>query len=287
MSTKILVTGATGTIGQSLVPKLKGLNVNFVVGSRDFDKAKSNLNLKEEEVWVKFDFKDIQTFEKATKGVDRVFVLGPPLTNNMEQILIPFIDFLKQKGLNRVVYLSAFGNESLGGELAFHSIMENYIKEKQFDYTILQPSFFAQNFKNYEYENLIERGITFNVAGEGKVGFIDVEDIAKVAAKVLTEEGHTGKTYQLTGPELLSYFDAAQILSVVLNKKIVYPNPSEEAYREALKASGAPDFIADYMIPIYGMIKNGVVGRLTGDIEKVLNKKPTDLRTVLERDFLK
>jgi uncharacterized protein YbjT (DUF2867 family) len=153
------------------------------------------------------------------------------------------------------------------------------------DFTILQPSFFAQNFKNYEYENLMERGITFNVAGDGKVGFVDTEDVAKVAAKVLTEEGHSGKTYQLTGPELLSYYDAANILTEVLNKQIVYPNPSEEAYRGALKAGGAPDFISDYMIPVYGMIKNGSVGHLTNDIEEILGEKPTDLKTVLKRDF--
>ncbi len=284
MNKRILITGATGTIGQSIIKQLKALNIDFIAGSRDYEKAKSTLPILEEE-WVKFDYTDEKTFEKATKNVEKVFVLGPPLTFNMEDILIPFTDFLKQKGIERVVYLSAFGNESLGGGLAFHSMMENYLKEKHFDYTILQPSFFAQNFKNFEYENLTERGITFNVAGDGKVGFIDVEDIAKVAAKVLTEEGHSGKTYQLTGPELLSYYDAANILSEVLEKKIVYPNPSEEEYRGALKAGGAPDFIADYMIPVFGMIKSGAVGRLTNDVEKVTGQKPTDLKTVLERDF--
>lgn len=285
MKEKILITGATGTIGKSLVQQLQASNANFVAGTRDFSKTKSILNISDDE-WVKFDFTDIHTFEKATENVERVFVLGPPLTLNLEQVLIPFIDFLKQKGIERVVYLSAFGNESLDGYLAFHSIMENYLKESQLDFTILQPSFFSQNFKNYEYENLMERGITFNVAGDGKVGFVDTEDVGKVASKVLTEKGHAGKTYQLTGPELLSYHDAANILSEVLNKKIVYPNPTEEAYRVALKSGGAPDFIADYMIPVFGMIRNGTVGRLTNDVEKILGKKPTDLRTVLKRDFI-
>ncbi|MDQ3393931.1 MAG: SDR family oxidoreductase [Bacteroidota bacterium] len=284
MSEKILITGATGTIGKSLVKQLQASKVNFVAGTRDFNKAKTTLNLSQDE-WVKFDFTDEKSFEKATKDVDRIFLLGPPLTFNLDQILKSFVDFVQQKGINRVVYISAFGNESLDGDLAFHGIMENYLNDKQFDYTILQPSFFSQNFKNYEYENLMERGITFNVAGEGKVGFVDTEDVAKVAAKVLTENGHSGKTYQLTGPELLSYDDVANLLSEVLDKEIVYPNPTEEEYRGALKAGGAPDFVADYMIPIFGMIKNGTVGRLTNDIEQVLGKKPIDLKTVLKRDF--
>lgn len=284
MKEKILITGATGTIGSSLVKELKATNVKFVAGSRDYVKAKTTLNITEDE-WVKFDFTDVHSLDKALENVDRVFLLGPPLTFHMEQIIIPFIDKLKQHNINRVVYLSAFGNESLGGDLSFHSKIEGYLKEKQFDYTILQPSFFAQNFKNYELENLIERNVTFNVAGEGKVGFVDTEDVAKVAAKVLTDDGHFGKTYQLTGPELLSYHEAAAILSEVLKKKIIYPNPSEEEFRGALKAGGAPDFIADYMISIYGMIKSGTVGRLTNHIEHLLGQKPTDLRTVLERDF--
>lgn len=284
MKKKILITGATGTIGRSLIKQLQAIPADFIAGTRDFSKAQSILNISKNE-WVEFDFMDVGSFENATKQVDRVFVLGPPLTFHLEQILIPFIDHLKNKEINSVVYLSAFGSESLGGKLAFHSLMERYIKEKGFDYTILQPSFFSQNFKNFEYENLIQRGITFNVAGEGKVGFVDTEDVAKVAAKVLTEEGHTGKTYQLTGPGLLSYNEAALILSEVLGKRIVYPNPSEEDYRAVLQAGGAPDFIAEYMIPVFGMIKNGNVGRVTEDIELILGKKPTDLKTVLLRDF--
>lgn len=286
MDKKILITGATGTIGQSLVKQLQTSNVNFVAGTRDFEKAESVLGISQD-AWRKFDFSDASTYEKATENVDRVFLLGPPLTLNMETIILPFLDFLQSKGIIRIVYLSALGNESLKGDLAFHHILENHLKENEFDYTILQPSFFAQNFKNFEFENLMERGITFNVAGDGKTGFVDAEDIAAVAAKVLTEDGHSQQTYQLTGPQLLDFYEAAAILTEVLGKQIVYPNPNEEQYRAALKAGGAPDFIADYMISIYGMIKSGTVGHLSNDVEKVLGRGPNDLKSVLIRDFAK
>ncbi|TNF39960.1 MAG: SDR family oxidoreductase [Cytophagales bacterium] len=286
MNKKILITGATGTIGQSLVKLLQESNLNFVAGTRDFEKAKSVLDISKVD-WVKFDFTDQSTYEQATENVDQVFLLGPPLTLNMETIILPFLDFLQSKGILRVVYLSAMGNESLKGDLAFHFIIENHLKENHFDYTILQPSFFAQNFKNFEFENLMERGITFNVAGDGKAGFVDVQDIASVAAKVLTEVGHTRRTYRLTGPQLLDFYEAAEILTEVLGKHIVYPNPSEEAFRSALKAGGAPDFIADYMISVYGMIKSGTVAHLSPDVEKILGRVPTNLKEVLKRDFAK
>jgi uncharacterized protein YbjT (DUF2867 family) len=147
------------------------------------------------------------------------------------------------------------------------------------------PTFFAQNFKNYEWDNIVQRGITFVPAGHGKVGFVDVEDIALVAATVLTEEGHGGKTYAITGPELLSYQEAAEQLSDVIGKTIHYANPSPEVYTQALKDAGAPDFIASYMIPVYSMITDGKVAVLSDDVERLTGKKPTQLRVVLERDF--
>lgn len=284
MSNKILITGATGTIGKALVNQLQQRGEDFIVGSRDFTKAHEVLKIPKEQ-WVLFDFNNPDTFQNAVEKVAKVFFLAPPLTLNLDKILKLFMGFLKEKAIKRLVYISALGNETLKGDLAFHGIMENYLKENQFDYTILQPSFFSQNFKNYEYENLMERNITFVPAGEGKVGFIDVEDIASVASRVLTEEGHSGKTYRLTGPELLSYYEAAAILSEVLGKTIHYANPSEEDYRGVLAAAGAPPIVADYMIPIYGMIKNGSVGFLTNDIEKVIGKSPTPLEIVLKRDF--
>ena len=128
-------------------------------------------------------------------------------------------------------------------DLPFHVIISEKLMNDGFDYTILKPSFFAQNFKNYEWENITERGITYTPAGTGKVGFVDVNDIARVAVKVLTEDGHTGKEYVITGPEALSYSNAATVLSAVLNKQIVYPNPSPNEYSAALKGAGAPDLL--------------------------------------------
>ncbi|TDB61165.1 SDR family oxidoreductase [Arundinibacter roseus] len=284
MSNKVLITGATGTIGKELIRQLQANDTTFVAGSREFSKAAQTLGIGQEQ-WVNLDFDQPETFETPTSEVDAVFVLGPPLRFHMEETMIPFLDFLWEKGIKRVVYLSALGNESLGGGLAFHGIVEEYIQRKGFDFTILQPSFFAQNFKNFEYENVTQRGIIYVVAGDGKVGFVDVRDIAKVAAQVLNEDGHSGKIYRLTGSDLLDYQEAAQILTEVLGKQITYLNPSEEEFRATLSAAGAPPFIADYMLPVYGMIKTGTVSFLTNDIEQVTGEKPTSLREVLIRDF--
>jgi uncharacterized protein YbjT (DUF2867 family) len=231
-----------------------------------------------------FDFSRPETFESATQGVDRVFLLGPPMVPGLADLLRPFIEFLKRKGIQRVVYLAALGLEAIP-ELPLHQQTIARLEREGFDYTVLKPSFFAQNFKNNECENITQRGVTFAVAGKGKAGFIDAADIANVAAVVLTTQGHAKKMYDLTGPELLSYYEAADLLTEVTGKKIVYPEPSESDFRQALQAAGAPDFAVSYMLNVYRLISEGHVGYLTNDVEKLTGKKPTSLKTVLSANF--
>jgi uncharacterized protein YbjT (DUF2867 family) len=282
MAANILVTGATGTIGQALVKTLRERDVSFVAGVRN--PAQAREKLAPDAPLAAFDFSRPETFESATQGVDRVFLLGPPMVPGLADLLRPFIEFLKRKGIQRVVYLAALGLEAIP-ELPLHQQTIARLEREGFDYTVLKPSFFAQNFKNYEWENITQRGVTFAVAGKGKAGFIDAADIANVAAVVLTTQGHAKKMYDLTGPELLSYYEAADLLTEVTGKKIVYPEPSESDFRQALQAAGAPDFAVSYMLNVYRLISEGHVGYLTNDVEKLTGKKPTSLKTVLSANF--
>lgn len=282
MAAKILVTGATGTVGKALVKNLRERGVSFVAGVRN--PAEAREKLAPGAPLVAFDFSKPETFELATQGVDRVFLLGPPMVLELDNLLRPFIEFLKEKGIQRVVYLAALGLEAIP-ELPLHQQTIARLEAEGFGYTVLKPSFFAQNFKNYEWENITQRGVTFVVAGKGKAGFIDADDIANVAAEVLTTEGHAQKAYALTGPELLSYYEVAELLTEVTGKKIVYPEPTAGDFRQALQAAGAPDFIASYMLNVYRLISEDHVGYLTDDVEKLTGKKPTSLKTVLAADF--
>lgn len=279
---KILITGATGTNGKALVHKLKELNANYVIGTRNPDLARK---LFQDSEIVAFDFENPSTYQESIQGVDKVFLLGPPLTLKVDKLLFPFIDFLNDKGIKRIVYFSAFASDKMGSDLDFHIKIEDKLKNDGFDYTILRPSFFAQNFKNYDLENITERNSIFSVAGTGKVAFVDVHDIANVAATVLLNTGHSKKTYELTGPESVSFYDVATELSAILGKNIIYPNPSATQFKETLADSGAPEFIADYLINVYSTIANNDVNKVTDDIEKITGKKPTSLKEVLQRDF--
>jgi len=282
---QVLVTGATGNIGKALISVLREQNISFKAAVRNIQAASKKLHL-DEEYLVEFDYEKPSTFSDAVEEVDQVFLLAPPLQPDAAGLLTPFIDFLKvDTSIRRVIYSGGMG---IGKNpyMSFHTTISDMLKEKGFEYTILLPSFFSQNFKNFEYDNITQRGITFNVAGDGKVAFIDVNDIAAVAAKVLVEKGHTFQSYELTGPELLSHFEAAAILSEVLGKKVIYPNPSEKEYTQALKAANVPDFVAPAMIGIYSIIKENKVNYTTDTVEQITGKEPTAFKTVIQNDFL-
>lgn len=282
MTSKILVTGANGTIGKAVISSLTEKGESFVAAVRDLDKAKSQFPAGTE--IVQFDFADSATFAAATAGVDRVFLLGPPLVLNLDELLTPFIDYLKQKSILRVVYVSALGLD-LVPELPFHTRVVEKLTRDGFDLTVMKPSFFAQNFNTYERDNILQRGVTFVVAGTGKVGFVDAHDIGRSIAAVLTSDGHAGKDYTLTGPESHSHTEAAQLLSEITGKAIVYPQPSADDYRGALAAAGAPAFVADYMINVYSIIANHNADVVTDHVERLTGRIPTPLREVLQRDF--
>jgi len=278
---KIFVTGATGTIGKEVVNALLKKGVKVVAANRSQEKAKGLFGDKVE--WVNFDFEDPNTYKTADDAA-AVFLLGPPLNLRLSEMLMPFVDYLSVKGPSKVVYLSANGMEKMK-ELPFHAQMEAKLKSTTLEWTILRPGFFMQNFGNYEMENIEERKIIFSPAGEGKTAFISAVDIGQAAAEVLINEGHEEKTYTLLGDRLLSYYEIAALLSEIIGEKIIYPNPDENTYRSVLKESGAPDFIADYMIPVYNLIRFGKVENVSNDLQNLIGRKPEELKDVLKRDF--
>ncbi|NJN28751.1 MAG: NAD(P)H-binding protein [Cyclobacteriaceae bacterium] len=145
---KVLVIGATGNVGTAVVQVLNKKNVPYRATVRNIEAAKE----LDEVRLVEFDYSNPETYQKAVEGIDRVFLLAPPLHPDAVGLVKPFIEFLKNETkINRIVYCGGMG---LGKNPAMdvHERLSAYIKKNGFDYTILLPAFFAQNFKNFEYE---------------------------------------------------------------------------------------------------------------------------------------
>jgi len=279
---KYLVTGATGTVGSEVVKSLIDKKVSVNAASRHPEKSEDLFEDKVEHVY--FDFEDSSTYSKALENVDGIFLLGPPMNPNLFELIEPFVDHVINNSPTRIVYLSSYKAEVLD-ELPFHKQMEDKLKGTTLDWRIIKPGFFAQNFGNYERENILKRKVVFAPAGDGETAYVSSRDIGAVIAELLVDDKYRHQIIELTGPQNHSYKEVASILSSILSEKIIYPNPDEETFKGALKQGGAPDFVAHYMVSIYGLIKDGHVKEKVDRTKEITGRQPESLEDVLKRDF--
>ena len=279
------ITGATGTLGQEVVKSLTSSGYNVIAGSRNpkFGSESNNHNLKK----VHFNYEDESTFQNA-KNVDGVFLMEPPaLDPNQSDLAVPFFNFLQKNKVPRLIYLSSNGMENLD-EVPFHKRMEQRITKSNLNWHIVRPSFYAQSFNVYEKENIEQRNIIFLPAGKGKTAYDSTLDIGEAIAKILTEDTfRTNEISTLTGEKNYDHFEVAEMLTEILNRKIINVDPDAEDYRRILQENNVPNIVADYTIPLYGLIKENKVKQITDTLKNIIQRKPESLKEVLKRDFLK
>jgi uncharacterized protein YbjT (DUF2867 family) len=268
-----LVTGATGNIGFQIVKQLGRTGATFRAAVHSLGKAEELGRLGVEVVRV--DYEKPETIDSALRDVDELFMLTP-FVPNMVDLSSKLLDRLKKSGVKHIVRQSALNADvqSDAKPLKWHGQVEDMIKKSGIPYTILRPNFFMQNFVNFMSQTIREQNTIYQPAGDGKASFIDASDIAAVAVAGLTEEQHQSKIYTLTGPEALSYHDAARIISNNLGRKISYVPISEEDARRSMKQMQIPSIMIDAMIDLGRIIREGRASIVTSTVEDVTGKKP-------------
>jgi uncharacterized protein YbjT (DUF2867 family) len=277
----ILVTCATGTVGSEVIKQLSDssdTNIRAAVHSVDsLTRLKeSNKNIEA----VQLDYNKPETLKKALKSVDKLFFLSPD-SPIMTELASSVISAAKNAGIGHIVRLSAKGADvkAESPSLIMHRQVEEIIEESGIPYTFLRPNEFMQNFIIL-HSHFIKKNNAFNMAvGDAKVSIIDVRDIAAVAVKALIEAGkndrHNGKVYTITGPEALSYYQIAKILSNVTGREISYVNLSEGDFRRSLKEAGVDDwFIFVVLLMLDSYYKKGIAAQITNSVEEVTGRKP-------------
>ena len=284
MAGTILVTGATGNIGSGLVPSLiaKGASVRALV--RDATKAQG---LRDQGVEVVIgDFDKPETLDAAFSRVDKVFLVTAPNPAQVTQASNG-IAAAKRAGSPYVVRLSARALDTVPDSPARvtrqHAEIDAELKASGLAYTILRPHFFMQNTL-MAAGSVASDGAVYMAMKDGKVGMIDVRDIVDVAAKVLTEDGHEGKTYDLTGPASISFHDVAAGLSKALGREIKYVDVPLGAGREAMVGMGLPKWVADALTEYSKAFSEGLADFTTNDVEEITGHPARSYET-FARDF--
>jgi len=277
---KILITGATGNMGQETIRellKINNENLEIIAGVRNIAKAKKELSKFAGVKFRKFDFMDNQSMEISLNGINQVLLIRPPAISQVKEYILPFIKMVKMNAVEQIVFLSLQGVEK--NTIVPHYKIEKYIKEADIPYTFLRPSFFMQNLSTTHRLEIKENNEIFIPAGNGRTNFIDVRDIAEVAALVLTQKGHLNKGYELTGRRGYTYEEIANMLSVILGRKITYKNPSilEFFYRKRKEGMATAKIIV--MIGLYTVSKLGKANHKTETLKQLIYREPRDFRT--------
>jgi uncharacterized protein YbjT (DUF2867 family) len=278
----ILVTGSTGTVGREVIKQLISSppTLNFNIKAAVHSQESGNRVAAETRVKpVQIDYNKPDTIEEAFKDVDKLFLLTP-FQSNMVELSSNLVNVAKKKktgAVKHIVKLSVMGADAdpgiTGGRL--HRQAENIIEESGISYTFLRPNFFMQNFINFFSQTIKEQDAFYVPAGDGKVSFVDVRDIAGVAVQALLNESkHGQKAYNITGPNAISYTQAAEILSNEVGRKIKYLDISEDQAREGMKAIGMDEWFINSMMELFSITRAGYVSDVSSAIEEVTGKKP-------------
>jgi uncharacterized protein YbjT (DUF2867 family) len=265
---RILVTTANGKVGSEVVRQLLEKNVDVRVGAHNVEKAQAAFPGTEV---VKFDYNDESLIKAALEGVDGIYLAAPG--DYPPEPEFRLIDLAKAAGVKRIVKLSALGVEN--GDTGLRQV-EKYLEGSGLEWAFLRPSWFMQNYATMSAA-AIKSGTLAEPSGDGKTGFIDARDIAAVGAKLLTEDGYTGKAYPLTGPEVLSRQEIADIISEATGKTVRYLPITDEQFRASVAEFMPADYV-ELMSMLYGGVRAGWTEVVTPTVREVLGREPRNFR---------
>jgi uncharacterized protein YbjT (DUF2867 family) len=282
----VLVTGATGNVGRPLVRALvaAGRPVRALVT----DPARHAVappavappGAGGSVERVRFDVTDASTFGPAFAGGGALFLLRPPAVSDAG-VMRRAVDAARAAGVRRVAFLSIQGAAT--NPLLPHHAIERHLErlaaaDAGFAYTFLRAAFFMQNLSTTHAADVRERGELFVPAGDGRTAFVDARDVAAAAARVLTDPDpavYANRAYELTGPEALTYDEAAAVLTRVLGRPVVYPRPGALRFYREMRRRGHPRAFAAVMVALYTTARLGLAAHLSPELAGLLGRRPT------------
>lgn len=252
-----LVIGGTGKTGRRVAERLTAQGVPTRIGSRSGTPP--------------FDWEDQSTWASALQGVRAVYVTYSPdlAVPAAPPAIQAFSDLAVKNGVEHLVLLSGRGEEEA-------QRCERIVQNAGIDWTILRASWFNQNFSEGAFHELVLGGVVALPAGSVGEPFIDVDDIADVAVAALTEDGHAGQLYELTGPRLMTFTDVVNEIAKASGRDIRYQQIPAEVFTNALKEQGVPRDAVEMLDYLFTTVLDGRNAYLTDGVQRALGRPPRD-----------
>ena len=252
----ILVIGSTGKTGSRVAAQLEAMKLTVRHGTRRAD--------------IPFDWEDDSTWAPVLEGVSKAYVTYFPdlaFPGAVEKVAA-FCKVAKTTGLDHIVLLSGRGEHHA-------RLGEETVRGSGLDYTLVRSAWFAQNFSEGYLRDPILDGVLPMPGGMIEEPIIDIDDIADVVVTALTEDGHKGELYEVTGPRLLSFADMAAILSAETRRPVQHVPISFEDFHANVAAAG-DEFVADVFTAIARETLDGRNAQVCDGVERALGRKPRD-----------
>ncbi|MDG9669506.1 ergot alkaloid biosynthesis protein [Hahella sp. CR1] len=261
----VLLTGGTGKTGRRIASRLASADVRVRLAARSITVVESCDS-------TLFDWSDASTFEAALSQVDAVYLLAPSNVSEPLEAMRPFIDLAIKNGVRRFVLLSA-SSLPRGGPML--GAVHQYLAENAPEWAVLRPSWFMQNFSEQQHLLTIrDEGAIYSATGDGRIPFIDAGDIAAVAAAALTQREPMNRDLILTGPQLMTYTDAARIISTAIGRPVKHVMLTERQLKERYERIGMTPEYASLLSSLDTAIAGGAEERLTCEVEDATDRPP-------------
>jgi uncharacterized protein YbjT (DUF2867 family) len=220
------------------------------------------------------DFSKKDTLPAALEGINSVYLVCSPIPQLIE-LEWNMIDACVASGVGHIVLNSALGAREWRKSFpSWHRRVEDKLKSTKISFTILRPNSFHQNILTYFASPIRAQGVFHSSMGNAAVSFLDARDIAVVAAKALADRDHAGKTYELNGPEALTYSELAEKIAKHSGRDVQYADIPAERQRQAMLASGMPEWQADALLDLHAYYIKGKGGKIDGLLEQLLGRPP-------------
>ncbi|GGO48622.1 NmrA family NAD(P)-binding protein [Streptomyces lasiicapitis] len=270
-----LAIGATGTTGGRVAAGL-------IAGGHRVKAASRRASPVAGAEGVRFDWNEPASWAGALDGVDRVYLVPPIGSSDPASAMLPFLRQARAAGVRRAVLLSSSAIPAGGPAVGqVHQELPGLFEE----WAVLRPSWFMQNFTGStpHARSIVEEGAILTASGDGRVGFVDADDIAAVAVRALTDPQAPNTDLILTGPQALSYGDVAAIITEVSGRPVVHRQLTFEQLRDRWAAE-IPLQFATMLADLDRAIAEGAEDRTSDTVQRVTGRPPGTFRAFAERE---
>lgn len=280
MTDLILVTGATGNTGSALLQLLegRGAKVRAMVRKPDASRRASSTT------FVAGNFDDARSLEAALDGVTRAYLVTPS-SPDAEAQQVRFVELAAAAGVTHLVKLSQLAADEASPVrfLRYHAVVERRIRELGIGFTFLRPNLYFQGLLAFQ-PMIATDGRFVAPIGDARVSAVDVRDIAAVAAVALTQPGHEGKTYTITGPSAVTHTEMADAIAAAVGRDVAFVDVPPEPFAGALTAAGVPPWQVEGLLEDYAHYARGEAAAVHSSVQDVTGVAPRDIKT-FARDY--